>query len=139
MRGFPCVFIRSLSNIVDGIKYEEMPSPVDVRRGICGIHGVAYDAHNIMGVHADNDMDKFLDEAMTRFIKNDADKDATIAMHAAKGVKEIYFTGSYPTMLMKSAVDQPDAPKDRILNSASFKPANYSPILDSIALQCRTS
>lgn len=45
---------------------------------------------------------------------------AEIALHAARGVIEVYFEGDYPVMVMKSAVDQPDAPKGKFLKSASY-------------------
>jgi hypothetical protein len=75
---------------------------------------------HFMGVDGDADMDAVIDGVMTRFIKNDADKAATIALHAAKGVTEVYFEGDYPKMVMKSTVDQPDAPKGKFLKSASY-------------------
>lgn len=62
-----------------------------------------------------------VDGVMTRFIKDDADKQATQALHAANGVTDVYFEGEYPTMVMKSASDQPDAPKGKFLKSASYK------------------
>jgi hypothetical protein len=42
-------------------------------------------------------------------------------MHTMKGVHDVYFEGEYPTMVMKSGSDQPDAPKGKFLKSASYK------------------
>ncbi len=91
-----------------------------VRDGLCDIHVFAYGAHHLMGINPDTDMRVVIDGVMTRFIKDEADKAATVEMHAAKGVADVYFEGSYPTMVMKSASDQPDAPKGKFLKSASF-------------------
>lgn len=76
-------------------------------------------ASHLAGYDGDADMHLVVDAVMTRFIKDPADKEATIALHAAKGVTEVYFEGEYPTMVMKSAVDQPDAPKGKFLKSSS--------------------
>lgn len=81
-----------------------------------------------LGADHDTDMKAVIDGVMTRFIKDDADKEATIAKHAAKGVTEVYFEGEYPTMIMKSSVDQPDAPKGKFLKSASFREAIFASI-----------
>jgi len=91
-----------------------------VRDGLSDIHVFAYGAHHIMGVDADQDMDAVVEGVMTRFIKDPDDKVATIALHEAKGVTEVYFEGDYPTMVMKSLRDQPDAPKGKFLKSASY-------------------
>lgn len=92
----------------------------DVRDALCDVKVFADGAHHFMGIDADEDMHAVVDGVMTRFIKDDADKQATIALHASKGVTEVYFEGEYPTMVMKSAKDQPDAPKGKFLKSASY-------------------
>lgn len=94
--------------------------PLGARDALCDIHVFGYGAHHLMGIDADPDMRAVLTGVMTRFIKDDADKDATIRKHAAKGVIEVYFEGEYPTMIMKSTSDQPDAPKGKFLKSASY-------------------
>lgn len=91
------------------------------RDALCDIHVFSYGSHHLMGVDADADMDAVVDGVMTRFIKDDADKEATIAKHAAAGIVDVYFEGEYPTMVMKSACDQPDAPEGKFLKSASFR------------------
>lgn len=90
------------------------------RDALCDIQVFGNGAHHFMGYDADRDMNSVVDGVMTRFIKDEADKAATIAKHAAKGVTDVYFEGEFPTMVMKSAVDQPDAPKGKFLKSASF-------------------
>jgi hypothetical protein len=96
-----------------------------VRDSLCDIQVFAQGAQHKMGVNGDADMHDVIDGVMTRFIKDEADKQATIAKHAAKGVTQIYFEGEYPKMVMKSAVDQSDAPKGKFLKSASYKDTTF--------------
>lgn len=84
--------------------------------------------HHFMGYDADEDMRSVITGVMSRFIKDDEDKEVTIAKHASKGVVEVYFEGSYPKMIMKSAVDQPDAPKGKFMKSASY----HEPVFDQL-------
>lgn len=112
--------VQALRDAAKEIRYSEDVSLDDVRDGLCDIHVFAYGAHHLMGIDADADMNSVVDGVMTRFIKDEADKQATIALHAAKGVTEVYFEGDFPVMVMKSAVDQPDAPKGKFLKSASY-------------------
>ena len=93
----------------------------DARDALCDIHVFTYGAHHLLGIDADTDMAAVIDGVMTRFIKDADDKQATIAMHASKGVADVYFEGEYPHMVMKSASDQPDAPKGKFLKSASYR------------------
>lgn len=92
----------------------------DVRDALCDIHVFAYGAHHLMGIDADADMQAVVSGVMTRFIKNEADREATVTLHATKGVTKVYYEGVFPTMVMKSLVDQPDAPKGKFLKSASY-------------------
>ena len=112
--------VQALRDAAMGIFYTGATNLDDVRDGLCDIHVFAYGAHHLMGIDADQDMNSVVDGVMTRFIKDEADKQSTIAKHAAKGVTEVYFEGEYPVMVMKSAVDQPDAPKGKFLKSASY-------------------
>lgn len=112
--------VQALRDAAKGIRYSEEVKLDDVRDGLCDIHVFAYGAHRLMGIDADRDMNSVVDGVMTRFIKDEADKQATIAKHAAKGVTEVYFEGEYPVMVVKSSVDQPDAPKGKFLKSASY-------------------
>lgn len=120
--------VQAVRSAASAISY---PGQVDidgVRDGLCDIHVFAYGAHHLMGVDADRDMQTVVNAVMTRFIKDEADKQATIAKHAAKGVTEVYFEGDFPTMVMKSAVDQPDAPKGKFLKSASYCEPDFPPV-----------
>jgi len=105
------------NELLDALAYSDMHA---VRDALCDIQVFASGAQHLMGINADADMHAVIDGVMTRFIKDVYDKDATVAMHAAKGVTQVYFEGEYPKMVMKSAVDQPDAPKGKFLKSASY-------------------
>ena len=106
-----------LNELLDAIAKQDLDK---IRDALCDIHVFTYGAHHLIGLDADDDMKIVVDAVMTRFIKNEEDKLATIAKHAAKGVTEVYFEGEYPKMVMKSSCDQPDAPKGKFLKSASF-------------------
>lgn len=93
----------------------------DVRDALCDIIVFALGAYHIMGIDADRDMETVVNAVMTRFVKDPDDLDATINLHWAKGVKNTYTQGEYPTMILKSSEDQPDAPKGKFLKSASYK------------------
>jgi len=97
------------------------PDHEKVRDTLCDIHVYAYGAHHLMGINADEDTIEVVEKVMTRFIKDDADKAATQAMHAAAGVTQVSFEGEYPTMIMRSTADQPDAPVGKFMKSASFQ------------------
>lgn len=112
--------VKAIREAAKGITYPGSVDIDDVRDGLCDIHVFAYGAHHLMGIDADRDMKSVVDGVMTRFVKDDADKAATIAKHAAKGVTDVYFEGAYPVMVMKSAVDQPDAPMGKFMKSASY-------------------
>lgn len=101
-----------------------------VRDSLTDIHVFAYGAHHLMGINADDDCEVVVDALFSRFVKDDADKEKTIAKHAAAGVTDVYFIGDYPTMVMKSNSDQPDAPKGKFLKSASYS----EPIFPSVNL-----
>lgn len=115
---------KQCKNILD--EYNELAVAIaahdidGVRDALCDIQVFANGAQHLMGVDGDADMHAVIDGVMTRFIKTPTDKDATIALHAAKGVTDIYFEGEYPKMVMKSTRDQPDAPKGKFLKSASY-------------------
>lgn len=97
----------------------------DFRDALCDIQVFDKGAQHLAGVDGDRDMQDVIEGVMSRFIKDEADKAATIALHAAKGVTKVYFEGEYPKMVMKSAEDQPDAPKGKFLKSASYKPTVF--------------
>ena len=100
----------------------------DTRDALCDIQVFANGAQHLMGVDGDDDMHAVVDGVMTRFIKDDADLKATMELHRAKGVSMVYFEGEFPKMIMKSAVDQPDAPKGKFLKSASYSNTVFPPV-----------
>lgn len=101
------------------IFFAHTPRPEDFRDAVADIKVFADGCSHLAGYDGDADMHLVVDAVMTRFIKDESDKAATIALHAAKGVTEVYFEGEYPTMVMKSSVDQPDAPRGKFLKSSS--------------------
>lgn len=102
------------------LDFTEDVNPLQVRDALADIQVFKDGACHMMGVDGDADMHAVIDGVMTRFIKDPKDEARTIAKHAAKGVTEVYFEGEYPKRVMKSAVDQPDAPKGKFLKSASY-------------------
>ena len=118
---------RGLVAAIDALRFSGTVDLDQVRDSLCDIHVFAYGAHHLMGIDADSDMASVIHGVMTRFVKNEADREATIQKHAANGVTDVYFIGEYPTMVMKSARDQPDAPKGKFLKSASYvEPTFYA-------------
>lgn len=111
-------------NILD--EYNELMEAIEnkdiakIRDSLVDVHVFAYGAQHFMGINADADMEAVLDGVYTRFIKDPDDMGATIAKHFDKGVTDVYFEGDYPYRIMKSARDQPDAPKGKFLKSASY-------------------
>lgn len=104
----------------------------EIRDAACDIQVFAMGGQHFMGVDGDADMKAVVDGVMTRFIKNDSDKQATIEYHAARGVSNVYFEGNYPTMVMKSAEDQPDAPKGKFLKSASYSATKFPKVFSNV-------
>lgn len=103
------------------------PNVKEARDALGDIQVFKDGAVHFMGYDGDRDMDDIVDGVMTRFIKDEADKQATIKLHAAKGVTDVYFEGEFPKMVMKSAKDQPDAPKGKFLKSASYRDTVFRP------------
>ena len=103
------------------------PDVEETRDALADIQVFKDGAVHMMGYDGDRDMEDVVDGVMTRYIKDEADKQATIALHAAKGVTEVYFEGEFPKMVMKSAKDQPDAPKGKFLKSASYRTTVWRP------------
>lgn len=123
-----------------GLAALDFVNPVDVKQvrdGIIDQHVFLYGAHHLMGIDADADMDSVIGGLMTRFIKNEEDEIATIKKHAAKGVIDVYFEGEYPTKVMKSACDQPDAPKGKFMKSASYKEPVFYPVDEHCSISGR--
>lgn len=105
---------------VVGLNFDNEPDVEAVRDALCDIQVFDLGAQHLMGYDGDNDMDDVVDGVMTRFIKSPEDRCRTMELHHAKGVTQVYFEGEYPKVVMKSAVDQPDAPKGKFLKSASY-------------------
>lgn len=106
------------------VQIGDFSQPVDLlqaRDGLCDIQVFAGGSQHFMGVDGDADMHAVLDGVMTRFVKDQKDLAQTIAKHANKGVTHVYFEGEFPTMVVKSGSDQPDAPKGKFLKSASYR------------------
>ena len=119
--------VTALVSAVDALRFSGGFNLEQTRDSLCDIHVFGYGAHHLMGIDADRDMTAVVDGVMTRFVKSEGDRQATIAKHAAKGVTDVYFVGEFPTMVMKSARDQPDAPKGKFMKSASYtEPTFYA-------------
>jgi hypothetical protein len=120
--------IDAIRDVLADVSFTGKPDLKKVRDALCDVNVFSYGAHHLMGIDADRDMQSVLNALMSRFIKDPIDQEATIAMHAKKGVYSVYFQGDYPTMIMKSGYDQPDAPKGKFLKSASSQqPVFYTP------------
>ena len=114
-----CRNIRDeLNELMEALSYFNV---TEVRDALCDIQVFALGAQHMLGVDGDADMEDVLDGVETRCIKDKEDKLATMKLHAAKSVYCVYFEGEYPKMVMKSAIDQPDAPKGKVLKSASYR------------------
>lgn len=126
--------ISQCKNILDEynelmVALHEYDGDIDkVRDALCDINVFSYGAMHLLGTNGDADMHAVLDGVMSRFIKDPMDKYATVEKHAVKGVTHVYFEGDYPTMVMKSAGDQPDAPKGKFLKSASYSEPVFDPL-----------
>jgi predicted HAD superfamily Cof-like phosphohydrolase len=127
----PSAMKYAVTNLKAIASMARMEGPVDlegVRDALCDINVFSYGAHHLMGIDADADMEAVIDGVMTRFIKDEEDKEATIEMHQAKGVTSYAIEGNYPTKIMRSSMDQPDAPKGKFLKSASYQNTVFPPI-----------
>lgn len=120
--------VKDLIAKVDSVQFNQAVNLEQVRDSLCDIHVFGYGAHHLMGIDANRDMKDVVDGVMTRFVKDDADREATVSRHAARGVTDVYFVGEYPTMVMKSASDQPDAPRGKFLKSASYAEPVFYPV-----------
>lgn len=107
------------------IHFHNEPVMDDVRDALCDINVFSLGTHHFMGVDAVRDMEAVLEGVMSRFVKDEADYHATVAMHRGKGVPDVYPVGEFPCMIIKSARNQPDAPEGKFLKSASYKPTVF--------------
>lgn len=113
--------LQAITEAASKLNFYGVPDLHDVRDALCDIHVFAYGAHHFMGIDADRDMNSVVDGVMTRFIKNPEDEALSIARHAGKGVTDVVVEGEYPTKILRSNADQPDAPKGKFLKSASYR------------------
>ena len=102
------------------IKFDREPDLEGVRDASRDVVVFADGGHHLMGIDGDRDMASVINGVMTRFVKDEHDLLATKEKHLNKGVVVVYTEGNYPTMILKSGTDQPDAPKDKFLKSASY-------------------
>lgn len=91
-----------------------------IRDALCDIMVFALGAQHFMGIDGDDDMKAVVDGVMTRFCKDQEELDSTIAKWEGKGL-EVYVEGEFPRKIVKSAKDQPDAPKGKFLKSTGYK------------------
>lgn len=117
----------SHENWISQVTEFEPANVTEIRDALADIQVFKDGALHLMGYDGDRDMNDVVDGLMTRFVKDDDDKAATIALHARKGVTDVYFEGEYPKMVMKSSRDQPDAPKGKFLKSASYQNTKFRP------------
>lgn len=108
-----------------GVNIQRLPA----RDALCDIQVFAMGAQHKMGVDGDADMRAVVEGVMTRFVKDEADLEATLAMHKAKGVESFRIEGSYPTVVVRSDGDFPDAPKGKFLKSASYRDTVFPDVL----------
>lgn len=117
----------SVANFKANLVFSEDIDVDGVRDAGCDVMVFDYGMFHLMGINADYDMSSVLAALMTRLIKNEDDLVQTRAKYAANGVTLTYTQGEFPTMVLKSSIDQPDAPKDKFLKAASYKlPTFYS-------------
>jgi hypothetical protein len=117
--------LETISQINQAMAFPWNPNLEEVRDALCDVQVFATGAQHLMGIDGDRDMQAVIDGVMTRFVKDEADLEATVKMHAAKGIKHVDTEGEYPNMILRSIIDQPDAPKGKFLKSASYKPTQF--------------
>lgn len=81
-----------------------------------------------LGIDPNADMYSVITGVMSRFCKDQLSLEYSIKIWKTKGVIETYTEGEFPTVVLKSAKDQPDAPKGKFLKSVDTTPAKFMPI-----------
>lgn len=131
--------LQELKNETDRLhKAIDQEAPGEVLHRLGLVIGFAQHVQLVLRIDVEADMAAVLDGLMTRFIKDEVDEGNTYNKHnkafhkhytdkgeTAPGQLQVYYEGEYPNRIMKSAVDQPDAPKGKFLKSASFKEAEF--------------
>lgn len=115
---------RVRANIV----FHNEPNLYETRDALCDSMVFDMGAYHLLGLDADLDMDAVIAGVMTRFCRDQAELDATIQYWAEQGVPKIYVEGEFPKKIVKSAEDQPDAPKGKFLKSVGYRKAVFPPV-----------
>lgn len=121
---------KQCSNILD--EYNELQEalasqdPILIRDALCDIMVFSLGAFHFMGADADEDMNVVYTSNMSKFIKNDEDKEATEAKYKALGVPYV-LEGEYPIMRLRCTEtvvgsDGETYRSNKILKSASYVP-----------------
>lgn len=121
---------KQCSNILD--EYNELQAalaakdPILVRDALCDIMVFTLGAFHFMGADADADMDVVYGSNMSKFIKDDEDKEKTEAKYKALGVPYV-LEGEYPIMRLRCTetivgADGESYRANKILKSASYTP-----------------
>lgn len=97
----------------------------EVRDGLCDIMVFALGGFHFLGIDANADMKAVIDGVMTRFCKDQAELDATIAKYTALEV-DFYVEGEFPTRCLKSTKDQKDKNGDNLPMGKFLKAVGYS-------------
>lgn len=117
-----------VSLMLSVMPYDREPNIEGIRDALCDINVFSYGAHHKMGIDADKDMQSVIEAVMSRFIKNERDEEQTVDYHRSKGIASFALEGNYPTVIMRSLANQPDAPRGKFLKSvSSTKPIFYDP------------
>lgn len=98
-----------------------------VRDALCDVSVFALGGQHFLGVDGDADMAAVIEGVMTRFCRDQKELEETIAFWHAKGVTQVYVGGQFPRAVVKSSVDQPDAPKGKFLKSVGYTQTVFPP------------
>lgn len=128
--------ISALESYIEGVNEGNIVPTSDeynkllnkVRDALCDIQVFAMGAQHLIGVDGDRDMAAVLDGVMTRFCRTPEELEATKDHFARKGVTQTYTEGEFPKLVLKSAIDQPDAPQGKFLKSIGYTDAVFYPV-----------
>lgn len=134
--GLDADLLEELKAVRNKITADKFTGPVDLKQtrdSLVDVNVFSYGGHHLMGIDADRDMTSVIDGVMTRFVKDYADLQATLAKHRSAGVLEMVTEGEFPTMIVKSAGDYPDAPPGKFLKSASYREPTFYDVRSAAA------
>lgn len=133
---------RLLSQCKNIVKeFEELMAAINegniykIRDALCDIHVFTYGAHHFMGIDADRDMAAVVSALFSRFCSTPEQLKKTCEHFDAMGVN-FYVEGDYPTICLKSSMDQgftegsdkPEYPKGKFLKAVGYtEPVFYEP------------